>query len=394
MVPTATVTVELRKPLERALAQGHPWLWREALGPFTAEPGAVVTVQSRDRRFVARGLAEGSGTLAVRVFTVRDEALDRPWLDARLSQALQLRKRLTPPDTTAWRLLHGEGDRLPGVVCDVYGNVGVLSLDGDGARAWEGVWAEALEPVLRGLGVGALLGREGRGAERRTTALWGSLPEGEVRVLEHGMTLLGDLLQGQKTGLFLDQRESRRRVRALSSGLRVLNLYGYTGGFSVAAGLGGALDVTTVDSAPAALALATRTWAANGLDPSRHHAAAEDVPAFLAEARRRGARWDLVIADPPSFAPRESAVEGALKSYRALHAACLAVLSPEGLYLAGSCSSHVGLAAFRGTLADGAEKARRALQVLDTWGAPADHPCLPAFPEGEYLKNVLCRRVE
>lgn len=390
----STVTAQLRRPLEDALRRGHPWLWREALHPFRAEAGAVVTVVDGRGRFVARGLFDGEGPLAVRVFTTRDEALDERLARARVESAGQLRDRVVPPDTDAWRLLHGEGDRLPGVVCDVYGAYAVLATDGEGAAAWADVWASALEPALRSRGVTTLLLRKGRGPERTVEALWGAAPEETVVVRERGMLLRVDLVRGQKTGLFLDQREARARVRGLSRGLRVLNLYGYTGGFSVAAGLGGATQVTTVDLSAPALELAARTWFENGLDPALHRGVAEDVPRYLAEVARKGQRFDLVIADPPSFAPNEESLAGALRSYQTLHAAATALVAPGGMYLAGSCSSHVSMAAFQETLRDAMGRAGRAMQVLDAWGAPADHPQVLGFPEGAYLKDVLLRRAD
>jgi len=389
--PPAPVTVRLRKDLGRALQEGHPWLYRDALEPHTAAPGDVVTVTDARGRFVARGLAE-SGALAVRVFTTRDETLGPGLLAGRFVQARALRSRVIGPDTDAYRLVHGEGDRVPGFVCDVYGDAAVLSLDGAAALAWRAQATEALVPVLQAVGVRSLLVRYGRGEARRIEAAWGEPVPPRVSVREHGMTLLGDLHHGQKTGLFLDQRASRLRVRGMSRGMRVLNLYGYTGGFSVAAGLGEATRVTTVDVAHPAIALAQETWAANGLDPARHEAVTEDVPTFLG-AHPQG-RWDLVIADPPSFAPNEAALAAALKSYRTLHAACLGRVAVGGFYLAGSCSSHVTRADFLATLAEAAGKMRRVIQVVDAWGAPGDHPTLAAFPEGAYLKNVLCRVLE
>jgi 23S rRNA (cytosine1962-C5)-methyltransferase len=389
----STVTVKLRKPLERVIAQGHPWLYADALERFQIEPGAVATVVDERGRFMGRGIVDGA-TLAVRMFTTRDEPVGPELFEARVRRAIELRQRMMPAETDAWRLLHGEGDRLPGFVCDVYGAWAVLSLDGAGAEAWREVIEGALRGALPALGVTSLLVKSGRGEKRRVEAAWGALPEGTLTVKEHGMSLRADLVHGQKTGLFLDQRESRRRVRAMAKGLRVLNLYGYTGGFSVAAGLGGARMVTTVDVAPGAIELAKETWAANDLEESRHVGRVADVPAFLTEEARSGARYDLVIADPPSFAPREDALESALKTYRALHQSCLALLAPGGWYLAGSCSSHVHREAFTETLCEASLRAKRVLQLVDRWGAPSDHPTLAAFPEGEYLKNVLARVAE
>ncbi|HKO94738.1 MAG TPA: class I SAM-dependent methyltransferase, partial [Polyangiaceae bacterium] len=222
--------------------------------------------------------------------------------------------------------------------------------------------------------------------------LFGEAPPRELVVRERGMRLIANLWEGQKTGLFLDHRESRARVRSLARGLDVLNLYGYTGGFSVAAGLGGASAVTTVDLAKPAIELAERTFAANDLDPAAHRALAEDVPEFLKQAAEQEQRYDLIVADPPNFAPSQAALAAALESYAALHAACLGLIASHGgLYLAASCSSHVRAHDFLDSLREGSRRARRVLSILEQNGAPFDHPRLLAFPEGDYLKVVLCR---
>lgn len=380
-------TATLVKPLARVIAAGHPWVYRDALRAFDAPPGAIVTVRDAERRFVGRGIAE-AGPIGVRIWTTRDEPLDAAFVRRRVRDAVALRHRITPPGTDAMRLLHGEGDRLGGAVCDRYGELGVLALDGEGVLAWRDVLVEALveEGRLRGL-----LVRTGRRGAKKVELARGEVPEEPFEIHEHGMRLLVDLWRGQKTGLFLDHRESRRMVRTLAEGMRVLNLYGYTGGFSVAAGLGGARRVETVDVAEGALEFARRSWAANGLGPGLHEALSEDVPRFLERARAESRTWDLIVSDPPSFAPKKGVKDAALKSYRALHRSCLRMLSDGGLYLAASCSSHVERDAFEQTVRDGAEKAGVVLQVLGRWGAAPDHPRLLAFPEGDYLKVLLCR---
>ena len=380
----------LRKPLERTIADGHPWIFRDAFADLRAAPGTVVTVVDRSDRFVARGIADG-GPIGVRVWTTRDEPLDDDLLGRRIAGAAAMRVGIVPPETDAYRLIHGEGDRMPGVVCDVYGAVAVLALDGEGAIAWQGRFVQATTSTLRALGIETLLVRMGRRGARVVETAWGTAPEVAVRVREHGRTLVADPVRGQKTGLFLDHRESRRRVFEIARGRRVLDLYAYTGGFSAAAGLGGAAHVTTVDSAPVAIDLARETWQANGLDPAKQEAATCDVPEWLAGAR---GTYDLVIADPPSFAPSEKAVPRALASYRALHEGVLRKLAAGGLYLAASCSSHVGWDAWSAALQSGARQAGRTVQLLERWGAPADHPRLLAFPEGDYLDVALMRVVE
>lgn len=386
-------TVKLRRPLQRALRSGHPWLYRDALAPFSAVPGTVVTVLDKNGRPLATGLAE-AGPIAVRVFSTEAKVRTPSELfEQRINQALALRTRIVPPDTDAYRLIHGEGDRLPGLVCDRYGDFAVVKLDGEAIAAHQDTLRGLLEPALAKIGItGALLRRTGRTGpgEHKTVQFFGSMPPETVSVVECGMTLLVDLYNGQKTGLFLDHREYRSQVRRLASGLKVLNLYGYTGGFSVAAGLGGASEVTTVDVAKGAIALAQRTFVENGLAASAHQALVADVPKFLETMCTAGTSYDLVVADPPNFAPSERSLPAALQSYEKLHAACMRLVGDGGYYLAGSCSSHVRMADFMDSLRTGAQRARKVVRVLCQGGAPADHPRLLSFPEGDYLKVVLC----
>ena len=377
------VALKLAKPLERAVREGHPWVYREAVRG-EARPGEVTDLLDRKGRFLARGVAE-EGPLALRVWTLQDEELGPDLLRDRLLRAHQLRSALDFGDTTAWRMVHGEGDRIPGVVVDRYEDFAVLRLDGAVAKL---PWLiDVLWESLRDAGVKGLLGKERRG-EGGVRELRGERAPDPIRVRERGMVLEASLWRGQKTGLFLDHRESRARVRQLSAGRRVLNLYGYTGGFSIAAGLGDAREVVTVDVAKPAIAMAEASWAANDL-PDAHTGRAIDARAFL---ESDASRWDLIVSDPPSFAPNAKSKPAALEAYRKLHESCLGKLSRKGLYLAASCSSHVTGEDFVQTLREGARGARTVLQILERWGGAADHPRLAAFPEGDYLKVFLCRR--
>jgi 23S rRNA (cytosine1962-C5)-methyltransferase len=382
--------VRLNRPLERAILAGHPWIYRDALAAFSAPPGEIVDVFDKRGRLIAKGVVD-AGPIGVRVYSTQaKERVGADLFRERILAAFALRARALPAETDAYRLLHGEGDRLPGVVVDRYGDFAVLKLDGEGVLPFRDELAAVLEAPLRELGVRGLLTRTSRKQGNEVEQLWGDAPEREVTVRERGMRLLANLWEGQKTGLFLDHRESRARVRSLARELRVLNLYGYTGGFSVAAGLGGAREVTTVDLAKPAIDLAARTFAANDL-PQTHHALAEDVAEFLRGAHEDKRRYELVIADPPNFAPAQAKLEGALESYATLHGSALGLIEPGGFYLAASCSSHVRSGDFLDTLREGARRARRVLTILEQTGAPFDHPRLLAFPEGDYLKVVLCR---
>jgi len=377
------ITVQLLKNLEKAIKNGHPWIFRNALKPFSAAPGSVVTVFDRSGRFCCAGLAD-EGPIGVRVFSLADSPIDHTLFSQRINDALALRDRLGLRDTDALRLIHGEGDFLPGIVLDRYGRYAVLNFDGKALLSWKETIVSALKPALMDRGVDTLLFRRKKQHEKEVSVLYGCMPEGLVRVREYGMYLWADLVNGQKTGLFLDHRESRKRVRTLSKGKTALNLYGYTGGFSVAAGLGGALSVTTVDSAPEAIRLAEKTWAENGLCPEEHLAVTADVATFMKTGNRK--KYDLIIADPPSFAPRKSAVPNAVRAYQMLHASVLGALNPGGVYIAASCSSHINGTVFEKTLQDAAYKAGKKIRIVEKWGAGRDHPVRKGFPEGEYLK--------
>ena len=387
------VHVQLRKPLRRTLRRGHPWVFRDALARLTCKPGDVVSIVDERNRLIARGWAE-EGPIAVRVLTTENEAIDTEFLKRRVEAAATLRARMVPPQTDTYRLLHGEGDRLPGVVCDVYGRHATLKLDGSATLLWRDSIVSALMPTLKGRGIEGLMLRTGRRGQKKVSQVWGQPCPQKVVVTEQGLQLSVDLVHGQKTGMFIDHRTARRVTRRIAAGLRVLDLYSYIGGFSASAGLGGAASVTTVDVSAGAIEAARETWALNGLDPAYQDAVVADVPKFLEEQLGRGRLFDLIIADPPSFAPNHASKPAALNAYQKLHEACCRLLAPRGYLLAASCSSHVDRDDFEMCLIEGADKARRNLQVLDRWGAPPDHPRLLGFPEGDYLKSVLSRAVD
>ena len=392
---TALPRVVLRKNLARAIRSGHPWIYRDALtAPEGLVDGALVFVVDADRRSLARGYWDARSPIAVRVLATSDERpavghdLDAA-VDARLGAALDRRLSfLDRARTDAFRWIHGEADRLPGVHVDLYGAVAVVRADGHGARAFYHDLPARLSAAAaaRGLPLAAVVERDGEGGAAAAT---GALPDGELEVRENGLRFGVDLARGQKGGLFLDQRDNRALVETLAAGQRVLNLFGYTGGFSLYAARGGAAETTTVDVAAPALAAARRNFERNGMGEllsTRAPLHAEDAFAFLERAAAAGARFELVISDPPSFAPSERALPAALAAYTRLHRLCAAVTAPGGTLCAASCSSHVGADAFLETVATGARAAERTFALVALRGAAACHPSLPAFHEGDYLK--------
>ena len=379
--------IRLKKDLARHVRAGHPWIWRDALAPSEAGTGEVVDVLGSDGKFLARGLHDAGSPIAVRVWTLDPgEALDEPLIRRRIAEALAARRgAIDARETDAFRWVNGEGDFMPGVVIDLYAGVAVVRFDGDAARRLRPWVVAAIVEHGRALGVTHVLERE-RGA--RGEPLHGGEPPSPVEIREAGVRFAVDVARGQKTGTFLDQRENRRAIRPYAAGMEVANLFAYTGGFSVHAALAGANRVVSVDVAAAALEAAQCHFALNGIDPGRHEFVAEDAFAWLERERRS---FGLVVVDPPSFAPSEKAVPKALAAYRDLFAGALAVVAPGGVLAAASCSSHVNGEALLGALRDAAVKAGRVLRVLEVRGQPADHPSLPAFPEGRYLKMILAR---
>jgi 23S rRNA (cytosine1962-C5)-methyltransferase len=383
--------LRLTRTAAMAVKRGHPWVYREGITrpPRSLATGASVALADEEGASLGRGLWDASSPIAVRVFSrASGSPLDAAALGQAALAAIARRDGRFDEGTTAYRLVNGEGDRVPGLVIDRYGEVAVLRLD---TEAWTphlpGV-IDALRDPLAARGVRSI-GLRAREGEKKLRPIEGPEPPDRVLVRECGVAMEVDLAAGQKTGAFLDQRENRARVRALARGrARVLNLFSYAGGFSIAAALGGAGRVTSVDVAAAAHATAQRTFRANGVDPGAHAFVSADVFAFLEQAAARGDRFDLVISDPPSFAPSERALPRALAAYRRLHAAAAAVLAPGGIFCAASCSSHVNAEAFLGTL-DDAALGRSDLCLLEQHGQPEDHPTLPAWPEGRYLKLAV-----
>lgn len=386
-------TVVLAPGRERPVRAGHPWIFSRAIvsGLDGAEPGEPVEVRAAGGAFVARGYANPRTPIAVRVLTLADEPLDAGFVRRRLDEALALRRATIPPTVTAHRLVNGEGDRLPGVVADRYGDWVVCQFLTAGAARMAPAFVEALEDALAPAGVyerseGGVRTEEGLPGARGVIA--GAEPPARIVVEEDGARFLVDVVHGQKTGFFLDQREGRARVRALAAGRRVLNTFAYTGGFAIAAALGGAAEVVSVESSRVALALAQAAWAENGLPPAAGRLVAADVFEFLHGSREQ---WDLIVLDPPPFVRRRRDLEAGLRGYRDVNLQAFRRLAPGGWLFTSSCSQHLPRAAFREVVADAAAAAGRQPQIVAELGHPPDHPVAVAHPEGEYLKSLVLR---
>lgn len=381
----------LRAAGARAVERGHPWIYKDAVARAPElEHGEVVLV-TEDKKRIGAGLFDRESPLAVRVWSPDPHLLPSRLLQARLSECVRIRQEIFGPETSAFRVAHGEGDRVPGIVIDRYDDVLVAKPDGRAAESLLRDHADVVERALVPLGARSIVLRL-RGEE--AVALHGPLPDKPVRVTEHGVPFVVDVLSGQKTGAFLDQRENRRRIGEIvrqkgGRGVTVLNLFSYAGGFSIHAALAGA-TTTSVDVAAAAHKTAMDSFRIAGVEPKGHTFATADVFTFLDRAAAEKKTWDVVISDPPSFAPNAKSVPRAISAYRKLHAACAKVLAKGGIFCAASCSSHIDATAFASTLDDQA-LGRSDLRLSESFGPPPDHPTLAAWPEGRYLKFFVMR---
>lgn len=385
--------VELAPGREGPLRAGHPWIFSRGIvrGLECLKPGEPVRIVGPGGRFVAAGYGHPRTPIAVRVLTLEDEPVDAALVARRVDEALALRRHVVHSDTDAFRVVNGEGDRLPGMVVDRYADVLVVQLYTAGAARLGPALVDALVARLGPRTVyerseGAVRAEEGLPGTRGV--LYGPEPDVPLVVREHGMRLLVDVVHGQKTGLFLDQRENRARVRALAPGARVLNAFAFTGAFSVAAGLGGARTVVSVDTSRPALALGQQAWVANGLDPEAGSWVEADVFDWLRAGRDA---FELVVLDPPPFARRRRDRDAALRGYRDLNLQAFRRLAPGGWMLTCSCSQHVDRGAFREVVAHAAGAAGRPAQLVAELGHAGDHPTALAHPEAEYLKALLLR---
>ncbi len=387
------IVLRLNRDLVRLVKRGHPWVFADALQQQPKAPAGsqAVLLDHKKGREIARGFYDAASPLAFRVCSIEpDEPLDTAWAERQMHRAVAVRQMLFDDSTTGYRLFNGEGDGLPGLICDVYGDTAVIQLDGAGPA---GFWqvSELSRWLVDVLSLRRVYLRPQSRQKGEGQALVGDSPIAPIFFLENNARFTVDVIRGQKTGFFLDQRENRALVGKMAKGRDVLNVFGYTGGFSVQAGLGGANQVITVDLAEPALKKSDAHWDLNELPTDHHQSVKADAFEYLERAAKARKQWDFVIVDPPSFAPSKSAVPQALKAYQKLVAISASVTKSDGLLAASSCSSHVDMPAFLQACEEGISNARRRATLLGAYGQSADHPSPLVFSEFRYLKFVLMR---
>ena len=395
--PTATrLRLRITAAAESIVRGGHPWLFADSIHELNraGQSGELAVIFDRKDKFLAVGLFDPDSPIRVRILHAGKPAtIDAAWWQTRLEQALDRRREAFDAGTTGYRLIHGESDGWPGLVLDRYDTTLVLKIY---TAAWLPRLAEITALFREKIPADRIVLRLSRNIravaeksfqQRDGQILLGEPPSGPVVFLENRVRFEAEVLQGQKTGFFLDQRENRREVESLARGRRMLNAFSFSGGFSIYAARGGARSVTDLDISAHALESAKRNFALNTHFPSvaacRHETVQADAFEWLATG---GTLFDLIVLDPPSLAKRATERDGAVRAYERLNSLGIAKLAPDGILVAGSCSAHVPAADFFDAVRRAALKSGRQFRELKTLQHPPDHPA--GFKEAEYLKVI------
>ena len=391
-------SVHLRRGKEESLLRRHPWVFSGAIeriteGSSPLAEGDIVDVITKQGEFIARGHYQ-IGSIAVRVLTFEDEEITPEWWNERIANARKLREAMgliDNPSTTCYRLVHGEGDLLPGLVVDIYERTAVVQCHSVGMYLSRQSIAEAIR-VAYGEAIEAIYDKSSQTLPFKADLgaidgyLWGRSAEPNAVVLENGLKFKVNWEEGQKTGFFIDQRVNRDLVRQYSKGRKVLNTFCYTGGFSVAALAGGAREVVSIDLSERAVKLADENVRLNFGDEANHEAIACNAVEYLKDIDDS---YDIIILDPPAFAKHHKVLGNALQGYKKINARALQKIRPGGILFTFSCSQAVSRELFRTTIFTAAAIAGRKVRIIGQLTQPADHPINIYHPEGEYLKGLV-----
>ncbi len=386
----------LKPGREKSLLRHHPWIFSGAVQRLEGQPavGETLDVLSSKGEFLARASYSPHSQIRARAWTFRDESVDPDFFRARIRTAIQARRAWQVEENTdAYRLVHAESDGLPGLIVDRYGEVLVLQSLAAGTEFWKESLADIL---LEQTGLKCLYERsdvdvrELEGLDSRNGPLRGPQPPNPVPIQEHGLNFLVDIQHGHKTGFYLDQRSNRYRVGQLAGGREVLNCFCYTGGFTLQALAGGAKSVLSVDTSAEALAMGARHVDLNHLPAEKSEWIEADVFQLLRRLRDEARSFDMIILDPPKFAQTAAQVEKAARGYKDINLLAFKLLRPGGLLVTFSCSGGVDAALFQKIVAGAALDAGAEAQIVEHLSQASDHPVSLHFPEGTYLKGLIC----
>lgn len=394
---TSSASIRVKPGREHSLETRHPWVFSGALQapPDDLLPGQTVAVAALDGRILGIGAWSPASQIAVRIWTFDPaERVDKAFFHRRVQSAVNRRAGFPGrKDATGLRLVNAESDGLPGVIVDRYADFLVCQFLSAGAEFWRGAITDALAEVCRPAGIWERSDvdvREKEGLAPRAGAIQGAEPPELVEFGIGGMRFLADLRDGHKTGFYLDQGCNLETVRDLAAGRDVLNCFAYTGSFGVAALKGGARNVVNLDSSAPSLALAARHVELNGFPAEQAQQIAADVFEELRRFRDSRRDFDLIVLDPPKFVANAAQMQRGSRAYKDINLLALKLLRRGGLLASFSCSGHVSMDLFQKIVADAALDARREARIVQYFGQAPDHPVLTSFPQGRYLKGLLC----
>ena len=391
-------TVILKRGREKAVLNRHPWVFSGAIAQIEgrSEDGDVVEVLDHQRQFLAKGYLNRRSQITVRLLSWSvAQAIDDAFWQGRIEAAVHARDTLLQEHhTDACRLIHAESDRLPGLVVDRYGSFLVLQALTLGIERRKAELVQILAARLKPTGIyerSDVDVRTKEGLEPCQGPLWGEEPPDLIEIMENGRRFRVDIQRGQKTGFYLDQRENRVKLARYCVGRTVLNAFAYTGSFGICAVQAGAQRLTQVDTSLEALALARQNMETNGLQRAEDEYVVGDVFAVLRQYRAQGRKFGLIILDPPKFAQSQAQLTAACHGYQDINRIAMQILEPDGILFTMSCSGLVTPDLFQKVVFGASVEAERDVQVLERLAQAADHPFLLSFPEGEYLKGLVCR---
>jgi len=392
--------VRLKKGKEKAVRQLHPWIFSGAIEHIKGKPenGDIVDVRDHSGEFLAKGFYNDQSRVAVRLLEWNEEVtIDESWWRMRIQRAVSARKDLlSAAGTNTYRLIFSEADFLPGLIVDRYADYLSVQILTSGIEKVKGIIVDELVGLLNVKGVfdrSDASARAHDGMDASFGILYGEEPPQFVEVIENGLRYHINIAEGQKSGFFCDQRENRRIVAGYAEGKRMLDCFSYSGGFTLNALKNGAAEVISVDSSALAVETLKQNIVLNGFGEARHTAVQSDVNKYLRVLREEGQKFDIIVLDPPKYAPSRSSLDKASRAYKDLNRMAMGLLNSGGLLATFSCSGAVDISHFKQILAWAALDAGKEIQYIYQFCQPEDHPVRSSFPEGEYLKGLFCRIV-
>jgi 23S rRNA (cytosine1962-C5)-methyltransferase len=391
-------SIKLKKGRDKSFNRKHPWIFSGAIDSVKDinVNGETVHITSGDGKLLGYGSYSSQSQISVRVLSFNPEdKIDRDFVLQRIESAIQFRKEIINDESTnAYRIINAESDSLPGLVVDKYADYLVCQFLSAGAEFWKKEIIEILSNHFKPTGIferSDVEVREKEGLKQSTGILFGKAPGGLIEIVENGNKFLVDIVHGHKTGFYLDQRDNRKLLQNFSSGSEILNCFSYTAGFSVYALKAGAGKVINVDSSAEALSLAEKNFALNEIDSSKYENTQDDVFKYLRKLRDTNKQFDVIVLDPPKFAESVSQIEKAARGYKDINLLALKLLKNNGVLFTFSCSGHIVPDLFNKIIADAAADAGREVHLLKYLTQSPDHTMLTSFPEGLYLKGVVCK---